>query len=190
MGVGFGVRSDFLENILHGGGGLPVPSLAGQRVIQDDPREIEGAGAAVGDDFVMSKAVMAPGCQLLEGSGGGDPSGHIHGSGNAGVRGGDQLSPKQGQEIAGMKTIPDLVAMPAEAKVTQGAAAQMGVDPVSEDALIRPAELPCPGHDPAAVDPHREIKSGPVFQGERFAGKLAGPVEGHRGGGGKAFRNS
>ncbi len=89
-----------------------------------------------------------------------------------------------------MKAVPDLVAMPAKAKVTQRTAAQMGVDPVSEDALVRPPELSGPGHDPAAVDPHGEVKSGPVFQGERFAGELAGPVEGHGGGCGEAFRNS
>ncbi len=65
MGVGFGVGGDFLEDTLHGDGGLPVPSLAGQRMIQDDPREIEWTGSAVGDDFVMTKAVTAPVGQLL-----------------------------------------------------------------------------------------------------------------------------
>jgi hypothetical protein len=77
--------------------------------------------------------------------------------------------------------------MPAEAKVTQRTAAQMRIDPICEDALIRPAELPCPGQDPAAFDPYREIKSDSVFQGERFGGELSGPVEGHGEGGGEGF---
>jgi hypothetical protein len=93
MGVGFGVGGDFLKDIFYWGDGLPIPQAAGAGVMENDPRGIERAGPPVGDDFVRAEAVVAPVGQLPQRSGGGNPSGKIKGTGNAGVRGTGQLLP-------------------------------------------------------------------------------------------------
>ena len=46
----------------------------------------------------------------------------------------------------------------------------MGVDPISEYALIGRAELAGAGHDAAAIDPDGEIEGQAVFQGHGFGG--------------------
>ncbi len=86
-----------------------------------------------------------------------------------------------------MQTVAHLVAPAAEAEVSQGPAAQPGIDPVGEDPLVGPAELTCPGQHAAAVDPDREIEGFAVFKGEHLGCELGAAVEGNRRGGAERF---
>ena len=84
-----------------------------------------------------------------------------------------------------METIADLMPVATEADVAERALAEVGVEPVGEDALVGAAELAGTGEDTAAVDEDGEVERGAVFEGEGFAGEFGGAVEGDRGGGGK-----
>lgn len=84
-----------------------------------------------------------------------------------------------------MEAVADLVSVTAEADVFERALAEMGVEPVGEDALVSAAELSGAGEHAAAVDKDRKSEGLAVFEGEGFAGEFGGAVERDRGGGGK-----
>src|SRR5579862_16773 len=76
------------------------------------------------------------------------------------------LSVQQSGQVAGVKTIPDLLAGAIEADITQRAAPQMRVDPVCKDPLVRCAELTGARQNATAIDPHRKPKGIAVLQGD------------------------
>ena len=76
-----------------------------------------------------------------------------------------------------MQAVAHLVPAPVEADVLERPAAQPAVHPVGEDALVGPAELPCPGEHAAAVDPDREAVGLAVLEGELLARHLGRAVE-------------
>ncbi len=93
-------------------------------------------------------------------------------------------------EVAGMETIADLIATPAKADVFKRAAAEVGVEPIGEDALVGTAELAGAGEDAATVDPNRKIEGLAVFEGEGFAREFRRTVEGNGRCGREFFRDA
>ena len=51
------------------------------------------------------------------------------------------------------------------------------VDPVGENALVRPAKMARPGQNAAAVDENRKAEALAVFESERLGGELGRPIE-------------
>ncbi len=98
-----------------------------------------------------------------------------------------KLRDEEGDEVGGMQAVAHLVALAAESDVLEGPPAQVAVDPVGEDPLVRPAELPGAGEDAAAVDEDGQGEGLAVFQGERLARELCRPVERNRRRGGEGF---
>ena len=76
VGVKDSKGGDFFEDLGNRCGGLPLPELARERVIEDDPRKIERARAEVrswgAGNRSSRKAVGAPVGELAEGHGGGE----------------------------------------------------------------------------------------------------------------------
>ncbi len=184
-GVRAGVGGDFFEDGGGGGRRAPSPEAGGFGGIEYHPRDVEGAGLWVGGDGVGAEGVVAPIGELAERPGGGGTAGEIGDAVGGGECGRGELFGEERGEVARVEAIADLVAVATEADVAERALAEVGVQPVGEDALIGAAELAGPSEDAAAVDEDGEVERGAVFEGEGFAGEFGGAVEGDGGGGGK-----
>ena len=162
-----------------GGGGLraPGPQAGGFSGVEDHPRDVEGAGRGIGSDGVRAEGLIAPIGELAEGHRGGGAAGEIRDAvgSRQGRRG--ELFREHWDEVAWVEAIADLMAVSAEADVFERALAEVGVEPIGEDALVSATELAGTGKDAAAVDKHRKIKGRAVFEGEGFAGEFGGAVE-------------
>jgi len=75
-----------------------------------------------------------------------------------------------------MQAVAHLMSQSVEADIVQGLAAEVSIEPVSKDALVRAAKLPRTGKHTTTVYPDREAESRTVFQSQRFTGNLARPV--------------
>ena len=80
-------------------------------------------------------------------------------------------------EVARVQAVAHLVALAPEADVPERPPAQVAVDPVGEDALVRPAELARAREDAAPVDEDGQPEGLAVFQGEGLARELRRAVE-------------
>ena len=137
---------------------------------------------------MMAKSFITPNSELAEGNGGFGSAGEVDDSiGGCEFSRGEDLVEDQGGQVAWVEAVADLVALAIEADVAQRPAAEVAINPVGEDSLVGTAELPRAGHDSAAVDENLETESLSVFQGEHFAGKFRGAVEGDRRLSGKGF---
>ena len=186
-GVRAGVGGDFFEDGGGGGRRAPSPEAGGFGGIEDHPRYVEGAGLWVGGDGVGAEGVVAPIGELAERPGGGGTAGEIGDAVGGGECGRGELFREERGEVAGMETIADLMPVATEADVAERALAEVGVQPVGEDALVGAAELTGPSEDAAAVDEDGEVECCAVFEGEGFAGEFGGAVERDGGGSGEFF---
>jgi hypothetical protein len=164
-------------------------------MIQDDPRQIKGAGFGLTGHWVGTEAVIAPSGQLAQGHGGSVTAGDVD---DAGRRlflvlsswflvAGCHLFDEEGDEVSGVEAIADLMTHSIEPDVLERTALAVTVDPISKDALIRATELACSGKHTAAVDPDGESKSFPIFESQRLGTEFGGTIERDGGGGGKRF---
>ena len=187
LGVGLGVGGDFFED--RGGGrlGLPRPEAGGFRGVEHDPREIEGARGRIGGDGVRAELCVAPRGELAKGHRRRRAAGDVGEAIGGGELGRGELLFEERDEIARVEAVADLVAVAAEADIFERAAAQVGVEPVGEDALVGAAELAGTGEDPAAVHEDGKAEGFAVFEGEGFAGEFGGTVKGDGGGGGECL---
>ena len=97
------------------------------------------------------------------------------------------LSEEKAGEVVGVEAVAHLVSRAPEADIFEGATAEPGVQPETEDALIGATELAGACEDAAAVDPDGKLESGTVFEGELFGAQFGGAVEGDGGSGGEVF---
>ena len=134
-----------------------------------------------------AEGVVAPIGELAERPGGGGTAGEIGDAVGGGECGRGELFREERGEVAGMETIADLMPVATEADVAERALAEVGVQPVGEDALVGAAELTGPSEDAAAVDEDGEVECCAVFEGEGFAGEFGGAVERDGGGSGEFF---
>lgn len=170
---------------------MPVPEGFGFGGIQNHPRDIERATFWFGNNLMVTKAFVAPSGQLPEGHRGFGSAGEIKDSvGGGKFLGEEDLVENERGQVAWVEAVADLMPFSIEADVAEWSPAEMAVDPVGEDALVRAAELARAGHDAAAVDENREAKCLPVFQREHFAGEFRGSVEGDGWLRGKSFVHS
>jgi hypothetical protein len=167
--------------------GLPVPEAGGFRGIEDHPRDVEGARRGVGGDLVRAEGGVAPIGELAERHRGGGAAGEVGEAVGGGEGGRGELLREERSEVARVEAVADLVAVAAEADVFERATAEVGVEPVGEDALVGAAELAGAGEDAAAVDEDGEVEGLAVFEGEGFAGEFGGAVERDGGGGGEGL---
>ena len=75
------------------------------------------------------------------------------------------------QAIAGLK--PHAL----EANVFEWRAAQVSIDPVGKNSLIRSPELARSRQHAAAINPNGKIKGVPIFQGKNLRRELASSIE-------------
>ena len=164
--MGRGVLADFLKNGWPERWPAPIPIARGAGGIKDHPWDIEWAGLALGLDGMRAEVLGAPAAKLGEGHGIIHSPGEVlHAWNRAG--GISHLADEEGNDIARMEAIADLVPGAVEADVFERAAAGPGVDPVAEDALVGLAELAGAGEDSAAIDANGEIEGEAVFEGEQ-----------------------
>jgi len=153
------------------------------------PGHVVGALASVGFGTVRAEGGVAPGRELRQREGIRDsPAGGVEPL-PVHARGG-HLRIEQGGQVARVQGVPNLFALPAETDVAQWLPAQMGVDPVREDALVGRAELAGAGQDSAAVDPNREAEGCAPLQRQGLGGQLGAAIEGDRRAGGEVAANA
>ena len=82
------------------------------------------------------------------------------------------MSEEKAGEVLGVEAVAHLVSRAPEADIFEGATAEPGVQPETEDALIGATELAGAREDAAAVDPDGKLESGTVFEGELFGAQF------------------
>ena len=94
---------------------------------------------------------VTPSRELAERHGGSGAAGDIGEAIGGGEFGRGELFFEERDEVARMEAISHLVTKAAEADVVEGTAAEVGIEPIGEDALIGAAELAGTGEHAAAV---------------------------------------
>ena len=187
--MGAGVRGDLLEDGEERRLRLPAPHPRGLRRVEDDPGDVERARRRVRGDGMGAEALVAPVGQLPERHRRVHAAAEVHHPVRRRDLRGRKLRGEQRREVLRVEAVAHLVAGAAESDVLEGPPAQVAVDPVAEDALVRPAELAGAREDAAAVDEDRQVEGVAVFQGQRLARELGRSVEGNGRRGGKRLRD-
>jgi hypothetical protein len=140
-----------------------------------------GARSGVRGDRLGAEPLVAPLCQLAKRDRRRHAAADIHDPVVGRNLRGRKLREEERQEVLRVEAVAHLVARAAESDVLERPPAKVAVDPVAEDSLVGPSELPGAGEDAAAVDEDRQVEGVAVLEGEGLAGELRRAVERHGG---------
>src|SRR5213593_4257418 len=87
------------------------------------------------------------------------------------------LRVQQTRQIARMEHVPHLIASSFKARVSHWPTAQMSVDPVRENSLIRRPELTRSGHHATTIDPNRKFERESVLQRQCLRAQFGAAIE-------------
>ena len=172
--VVFRVRRDFLENLFQRSLHFPAPVFRCAPRIKDHPGNIERPRLRVRLHFHRAEAICTPVAELSQRNAVGQAAAHVHYPVRS--RSAGQLLSQKIDQVPGVQAIAYCVSATIKANVFQRTTAQPGVNPKTEDTLIRTTELPSSGEHAATIDPDRKIKGLPILERRNSRSQLGAAI--------------